>query len=218
MRQVVLGSLIAILVALVTAAPTPALAHDGVSPSAQGAAADDRGIQAEAGRLTDDLKMAASRASKGPSIQASVVGAAERRRALINQLAATNPAAVLDLALSPAERAALPASVQPLVEQRVDLDGELEVLHVDHEDGHRSVQASLVNGGRATPLAFGASLGTVKPGDRVRTSGVALSGAGTVVTDQLVTIEIQVPEGDADLARRLEGWRDPRDLRARFGL
>jgi hypothetical protein len=33
-----------------------------------------------------------------------------------------------------------------------------------------------------------------------------------------VTIEIQVPEGDADLAARLEGWRDTRNLRARLGV
>jgi hypothetical protein len=32
-----------------------------------------------------------------------------------------------------------------------------------------------------------------------------------------VTLEIALPEGDADLAQRLEGWRDSRDLRARFG-
>jgi hypothetical protein len=34
----------------------------------------------------------------------------------------------------------------------------------------------------------------------------------------LVTLEIQLPEGDADLARRLEGWTDPRNLRGRLGI
>ena len=36
--------------------------------------------------------------------------------------------------------------------------------------------------------------------------------------DQLVTLEIVLPEGDAELARRLEGWRDERPLRARLGV
>ena len=36
--------------------------------------------------------------------------------------------------------------------------------------------------------------------------------------DQLVTIEVQLPEGDADLLQRLDGWRDTRNLRARLGI
>ncbi|MEY2944132.1 MAG: hypothetical protein RLY97_2146 [Pseudomonadota bacterium] len=36
--------------------------------------------------------------------------------------------------------------------------------------------------------------------------------------DQLVTLEIMLPEGDADLAARLDGWRDTRDLRGKLGV
>ncbi len=36
--------------------------------------------------------------------------------------------------------------------------------------------------------------------------------------DQLVTLEVQLPESDADLVQRLEGWRDSRNLRARLGV
>ncbi|MBU6266456.1 MAG: J domain-containing protein [Sphingomonadales bacterium] len=36
--------------------------------------------------------------------------------------------------------------------------------------------------------------------------------------DQLVTLQIMLPEGDADLARRLDGWQDTRDLRAKLGV
>ena len=36
--------------------------------------------------------------------------------------------------------------------------------------------------------------------------------------DQLVTLEIALPEGDEDLARRLEGWQDTRPLRAKLGV
>ena len=36
--------------------------------------------------------------------------------------------------------------------------------------------------------------------------------------DQLVTLEIMLPENDADLAKRLEGWHDNRELRAKLGV
>jgi DnaJ-class molecular chaperone len=36
--------------------------------------------------------------------------------------------------------------------------------------------------------------------------------------DQLVTIEIVLPEDDSDLASRLEGWRDTRAVRSRLGV
>jgi DnaJ-class molecular chaperone len=34
--------------------------------------------------------------------------------------------------------------------------------------------------------------------------------------DQLVTLEIVLPENDADLAQRLAGWSDTRDVRAKL--
>ncbi|MCX7863515.1 MAG: J domain-containing protein, partial [Novosphingobium sp.] len=36
--------------------------------------------------------------------------------------------------------------------------------------------------------------------------------------DQLVTVEIVLPEGDKDLSSRLEGWRDTRNVRAKLGV
>ena len=36
--------------------------------------------------------------------------------------------------------------------------------------------------------------------------------------DQLVTLEIVLPEGDEDLVKRLEGWQDSRPLREKFGV
>ena len=72
------------------------------------------------------------------------------------------------------------------------------------------------------PTAEGAVMLTVAPGT---SSGKTLRLKGKGFTrkdgnrgDQLVTIEVQLPEGDEELARRLEGWRDPRNLRARMGV
>ena len=72
------------------------------------------------------------------------------------------------------------------------------------------------------PTVEGAVMLTIAPAS---SSGkvMRLKGKGFVRKDgsrgdQLVTLEIVLPEGDEDLARRLEGWRDERPLRARLGV
>ena len=72
------------------------------------------------------------------------------------------------------------------------------------------------------PTAEGAVMLTVAPGSSsgktLRLGGKGFSRKDGSRGDQLVTLEVQLPEGDEDLARRLEGWRDPRNLRARLGV
>ncbi|MFO1255152.1 MAG: DnaJ C-terminal domain-containing protein [Sphingomonadaceae bacterium] len=80
-----------------------------------------------------------------------------------------------------------------------------------------------VNGAKIkVPTAEGAVMLTIAPGTSsgktLRLKGKGFSRKDGSHGDQLVTIEIQVPEGDADLAARLEGWRDTRNLRARLGV
>lgn len=80
-----------------------------------------------------------------------------------------------------------------------------------------------VNGAKIkVPTVEGAVMLTVAPGS---SSGRTLRLKGRGFTrkdgsrgDQLVTLEIALPDGDADLARRLEGWSDRRPLRARLGV
>jgi DnaJ-class molecular chaperone len=75
------------------------------------------------------------------------------------------------------------------------------------------------------PTADSAVMLTIAPGTSsgktLRLKGKGFSRKDGTRGDQLVTIEIQLPEGSGeawpDLASRLEGWRDPRDLRAKFG-
>ena len=79
-----------------------------------------------------------------------------------------------------------------------------------------------VGGGKVkVPTVEGAIMLTVAPGS---SSGKTLRIKGKGMTrkdgsrgDQLVTLQIDLPANDADLTRRLEGWRDPRDLRGRLG-
>ncbi|MEA3262529.1 MAG: DnaJ C-terminal domain-containing protein [Pseudomonadota bacterium] len=80
-----------------------------------------------------------------------------------------------------------------------------------------------LNGAKVkVPTAEGAVMLTVAPGSSsgktLRIPGKGFSRKDGSRGDQLVTLEIQLPEGDADLAKRLEGWSDQRNLRARLGV
>ena len=80
-----------------------------------------------------------------------------------------------------------------------------------------------VNGAKVkVPTADGAVMLTVAPGTSsgktLRLKGKGFTRKDGTRGDQLVTIELQLPEGDEDLAKRLEGWRDSRNLRARLGV
>ena len=72
------------------------------------------------------------------------------------------------------------------------------------------------------PTAQGAVMLTIGPGTSsgktLRLAGKGFSRKDASRGDQLVTIEIQLPEHDNELARRLDGWRDPRNLRAKLGV
>ena len=110
----------------------------------------------------------------------------------------------------------------------------LVTIHVEHHpffrrDGDHirlDLPISLdeaVSGARIkVPTVEGSVMLTIPPGS---SSGKTLRLGGKGFTrkdgkrgDQLVTLEIMLPEGDADLAERLEGWRDTRPLRAKLGV
>lgn len=80
-----------------------------------------------------------------------------------------------------------------------------------------------INGGKIkVPTLEGAVMMTVAPGTSsgktLRLKGKGMSRKDGTRGDQLVRLEIVLPEADEELVRRLEGWRDPRDLRARLGV
>jgi DnaJ-class molecular chaperone len=72
------------------------------------------------------------------------------------------------------------------------------------------------------PTVDGPVMLTIKPttsgGTTMRLKGKGFSKKSGGRGDQLVTIEIDLPEGDDDLASRLDGWRDTRPVRGAFGL
>jgi DnaJ-class molecular chaperone len=80
-----------------------------------------------------------------------------------------------------------------------------------------------LNGGKVkAPTAAGAVMLSVPAG---ASSGKVLRLKGRGMTrkdgtrgDLLISLQIVLPESDADLAKRLEGWKDSRDVRARLGI
>jgi DnaJ-class molecular chaperone len=80
-----------------------------------------------------------------------------------------------------------------------------------------------LNGGKVkAPTAAGAVMLSVPAGASsgkvLRLKGRGMSRKDGTRGDLLISLQIVLPEGDADLAKRLEGWKDSRDVRARLGI
>jgi DnaJ-class molecular chaperone len=86
-------------------------------------------------------------------------------------------------------------------------------ITLDEAVGGARIKVPTVDGAVMLSLAPGTSSGKT-----LRLKGKGFGRKDGSHGDQLVTVEIQLPEADAELVRRLEGWRDPRDLRSRFGF
>ena len=72
------------------------------------------------------------------------------------------------------------------------------------------------------PTVDGAVMLTIKPGTNggtvMRLKGKGWSKKDGNRGDQLVTLEIQMPQDTAELAKRLEGWQDTGNPRAKLGV
>lgn len=106
---------------------------------------------------------------------------AEERRHLLAELAHTNPAEVLRVAIPADKRAGLPAELLPLLEEQVDIEGELEVVHVDNfEDPSQSrieVALKTAFGERFALHEAAKSAKELPSGQRVRLNGLLVPAA-----------------------------------------
>ena len=78
-----------------------------------------------------------------------------------------------------------------------------------------------VNGGKVrVPTVDGPVMMTIKPGTDggtvLRLKGKGFTRKNGTRGDQLVTLEIQLPEDLAELAKRLDGWKDESDPRSKL--
>lgn len=86
-------------------------------------------------------------------------------------------------------------------------------ISLDEAVGGAKVKVPTVDGAVMLTIAPGTSSGKT-----LRLKGKGFTRRDGTRGDQLVTLEIALPEGDQDLARRLDGWRDSRPLRAKLGV
>src|SRR5439155_23760133 len=122
-----------------------------------------------------------------------LTSAAATRREQLAALIETDPGAVLRVALPAHLRAGLPPEVQALVEEEVEIEGELEVLHEDYENSGRYL-FFLHSAAERLSLHFAADQPGLVTGTRIRAHGVRLSGvmalsSGTTSVTTLATIQ-----------------------------
>lgn len=86
-------------------------------------------------------------------------------------------------------------------------------VSLDEAVGGAKVRVPTVEGPVMLTIAPGSGSGKV-----LRLKGRGFTGKDGTRGDQLVTLQIDLPAQDEELARRLEGWRDMRDLRGRLGV
>ena len=141
----------------------------------------DPAARAAAESLTQAiLGMQGPAAAADPTLRAlgmtDPVSIAAAREQHLAALIHTDPAGVLRLAIPAHLRAALPPAVQAHVEEEVDLDGHLEVLHEDWTQGSRYLHF-LEAAGRRYSLHFAADEPKLETGTYVRAKGVRVQQA-----------------------------------------
>lgn len=102
--------------------------------------------------------------------------AAERAEGL-GRLIETDPARVLRLAVSPALRATLPTKIRDFIEERVEMEGTLQVLIEDRHDGSRILNSLDSDSGEHFALFFASEPPQLLTGARVRVKGLRVGQA-----------------------------------------
>ncbi|HYB44559.1 MAG TPA: hypothetical protein VEL75_22485, partial [Candidatus Methylomirabilis sp.] len=116
-----------------------------------------------------------------PEALSRLVGLAAAREAAMSGLIADQPGALLQQAIAPAVRGALPSVVQDHIEQEEDAEGSLEVFHEDGPGGSR-YHYFLRRSADRLKLSFAKNQPALQTGDRVRVHGVRLREAMAVAS------------------------------------
>ncbi len=168
-------------------------AHDAV-PAA---------VRAEGEDLTQSLvRLDAERRRGGARAAAAAQqmrDTAAKRADLLADLIADNPAEVLRLELPARLQARMPADVQAILEQRVEIEGQLEVLHVDADDPAqvRHLYALTTDLGERFSLHFAKGAPEVVTGTQVNVRGLLLPHPAN--HDGEPNGALAIASGDSDL-------------------
>jgi hypothetical protein len=118
-----------------------------------------------------------------------LLGQAEQRRQLLLELAQSHPEEVLRVAIPEDKQKGMPAEVVAKLEQRLELEGELEVLYEDYEDGSAKLRHFLNTPfGDRFELRLAKAQREWRSGLNVRAQGVLLehAEAGAPIQGDLV--------------------------------
>jgi hypothetical protein len=122
--------------------------------------------------------------------------AVERQARLLN-LMEKSPGVVLDSAIPNQIRSAMPAEIQAFLEQHINLEGELEVLYQDYDDGTHRLRHFVQTFNERISLHFKAEPHGLFFGTAVSASGVRVGNAMALASDDdiLVLAADGGPEG-----------------------
>jgi len=163
-------------------------AHDAHSAAAQPDAQSEQAAHEAASARTQELLSLHQRwqqaAPQDKQQQRQLLLAqAEQRRQLLAELAQSYPAEVLRVAIPAHKQAGLPAELLALLEEAVDVEGELEVVHIDNfEDPSQSRIEHVLKtpfGERFTLHNAASSAAELQSGQRVRLTGLLVPPAAT---------------------------------------
>ncbi|WP_172153014.1 Ig-like domain-containing protein [Pseudomonas tumuqii] len=119
-------------------------------------------------------------ASERAQLHQQLLGQAEQRRQLLDELMQSHPAEVLRVAIPVDKQRGLPPEVVAKLEQRLELEGELEVLYEDYPDGSAKLRHVLKTPfGERFELHFAQPQRQWRSGLQVRAQGWLLESAAT---------------------------------------
>jgi hypothetical protein len=138
----------------------------------------------------------AAPAAKSQALQ-KLIDATVERQALLSELVKTDPGAVLRTAVPERIRKNMPAEVQAFIEQRLELEGELEVMYEDYADGSYRLRHTLKADGVRIALYFKSPPSGLISDKRARVSGVLVDDAMAVESgeDDILMLAL---DGEAD--------------------
>jgi hypothetical protein len=114
-----------------------------------------------------------------------LIAQATIRQALLGQLVQTDPVGAMRALLPPKVRTGMPAEVQELLEQKQEIQGELEISYEDYEDGRHTLRYILKTDNGRVELQLSEPARGMQSGMRVRARGWLFKDggetAGTIV-------------------------------------
>jgi hypothetical protein len=129
-----------------------------------------------------------------------LVSVAAERNARLARIIESDPAQVLRLAISPAFRATLPSTIRAFVEERVELEGTLQVLYEDRADGSRLLYNLESDSGERYRLHFASEAPRLLTGTRVKLTGLKLGQAIALESGATSVHRISTQSSEATLS------------------